>query len=502
MRALLTAEEMQRWDRRATAETGVPERVLMESAGRAAARLVAELFPEGRVVAAVGKGSNGGDAVVALRCLRAWGREVAAIPVGGAEIRPELRHGWDLPTVAEEDAGTAMRGAGVVLDGILGTGARGAPREPQARVVREMNVAGTPVLALDGPTGVDLTTGKAAGEAVRAAVTVTFGAAKRGLVLHPGRELAGRLLVVEVGFPPLDEPPGALLVTPEWAHRALPRLPLAAHKGTAGTLGIVAGHPGMGGAAILAAMGALRAGAGKVRVVSPAENRVALQTAVPDALFVDRDGEGVWEALQACDALLCGPGMGTDDGARDLLGRVVRDLRLPTILDADAITLLASDPELLPSRGRERFALTPHPGEMARLSGRGTGAIVADPFAAAREAAERFGCAVLLKGTPSVVAAPGEPALVNVAGYSGIATSGMGDTLGGVAGAFLAVGADPRTALALALLFAGRAAELAGRGRSLLPRDVADALPRAFADTSPFGTLRAPDLLLDLPAPY
>jgi NAD(P)H-hydrate epimerase len=337
---------------------------------------------------------------------------------------------------------------------------------------------------------------------VRATVTITFGAAKRGLVLHPGRELAGRVLVVEVGFPPLGEAPGALLITPEWAHRTLPRIPIAAHKGTAGTLGIVAGHPGMGGAAILAAMGALRAGVGKARVVSPAANRVALQTAAPEALFVDREGEGVWDALNACDALLCGPGMGTDQAARDLLGRILRDLGLPTILDADATTLLAGDAGLLPAEGRERFVLTPHPGEMGRLLGRDTGAVVADPFAAAAEAAERYGCAVLLKGTPSVIAAPGEPALVNVAGYSGIATSGMGDTLGGVAGAFLSVGVDPRTAVALALLFAGRAAERAGLGRSLLPRDVADALPRAFADASPFGTLRAPDLLLDLSAPY
>jgi NAD(P)H-hydrate epimerase len=502
MRALLTAEEMQRWDRHAVAEAGIPERVLMESAGRAAARLVAELFPEGRVVGVVGKGSNGGDAVVALRCLRAWGREVAAVPAGGAEIPAERTHGWELPVVAEDGAAAAMRSAGVVLDGILGTGAHGAPREPQARMVREINAAGAPVLALDGPTGVDLTTGRVAGEAVRASVTVTFGAAKRGLVLHPGRELAGRVLVVEVGFPPMSEPPGALLITPEWAHRALPQLPLAAHKGTAGTLGIVAGHPGMGGAAILAAMGALRAGVGKARVVSPAGNRVALQTAVPEALFVDRGGEGVWDALRACDALLCGPGMGTDGDARELLGRILRDLRLPTILDADAITLLAGDPALLPPDGRERFVLTPHPGEMGRLLGRDTGAVVADPFAAAAEAAERCGCAVLLKGTPSVIAAPGEPALVNVAGYSGIATSGMGDTLGGVAGAFLAVRVRPRDAVALALLFAGRAAELAGLGRSVLPRDVAAALPRAFADASPFGSLRAPDLLLDLPAAY
>jgi NAD(P)H-hydrate epimerase len=349
---------------------------------------------------------------------------------------------------------------------------------------------------------VDLTTGAVAGEAVRAAVTVTFGAAKRGLLLHPGREYAGRVVVVEVGFPPLSGEVGARLITPEWASGALPRLPLAAHKGTAGTLGVVAGHPGMGGAAILATMGALRAGVGKARVVSPAANRVALQTAVPEALFVDREGEGVWDAVEACDALVCGPGIGTDADARSLLVRILRDLDLPTLLDADALTLIAKEPELLPETGRERFVLTPHPGEMGRLLGLETAAVTADPFAAAEEAARRFRCAVLLKGTPSLVAVPGKPTLINVAGYSGIATSGMGDTLGGIAGAFLALGVPPREAVALALLFAGRAAERAGRGRSVLPRDVAEALPLAFADATPFGDLRLPDVLLDLPPAY
>ena len=501
MKPILTAAEMQRWDRGAVQERGIPERVLMESAGRAAARVAATLFPEGRVVAAVGKGSNGGDAVVALRCLRTWGREVAAIPVGGASIDTTLTHGWELPVLSTDQTSEALRSAGVVLDGILGTGADGAPREAQAVLVREINASGAPVLALDGPTGVNLTTGRVAGDAVRASATVTFGAAKRGLILHPGREYAGRIVVVEVGFPPLRAAPGALLITPEWAHIALPTLPLAAHKGTAGTLAVVAGHAGMGGAAILAAMGALRAGAGKVRVVSADENRIAVQTAVPEALFADREDAGVWDALMACDAILCGPGIGTDAHARDLLARILQDFEVPTLLDADALTLIARDPGLFPSDGRDRFLLTPHPGEMARLLGCATAEIAADPFAAVDVAVNRFGCAVLLKGTPSVVGAPGEPTLVNVAGYSGIATSGMGDTLAGIAGTFLAVAVAPREAAALALLFAGRAAELAGMGRSVLPRDVVDALPRAFADRSAFGALHLPDVILDLPAP-
>jgi NAD(P)H-hydrate epimerase len=227
-----------------------------------------------------------------------------------------------------------------------------------------------------------------------------------------------------------------------------------------------------------------------------------IQTAIPEALFVDREGDGAWDALEASDAIVCGPGIGTDAGARALLARILRDLDRPTLLDADALTLIAKEPDLLPESGRGRFVLTPHPGEMGRLLGRETAAVTADPFAAAEEAARRFQCAVLLKGTPSLVAAPDVPTLINVAGYSGIATSGMGDTLGGVAGAFLALRVAPREAVALALLYAGRAAEWAGRGRSLLPRDVAEALPLAFEDAAPFGDLRLPDVLLDLPPAY
>jgi ADP-dependent NAD(P)H-hydrate dehydratase / NAD(P)H-hydrate epimerase len=189
---LLTGAEMQRWDAGAIEQGGIPGPVLMESAGRAAARVLHELYPTGRVVAAVGRGKNGGDAVVLLRTLRAGGRDGAAFALHGERLPADLLHGWEVPTSAGDDADAAFRGADVLVDGILGTGAKGAPRDREAAVIRALNAAGAPVLALDGPSGVDLTTGAAPGEAVRARVTVTFGAPKRGLVLFPGRQLAGR----------------------------------------------------------------------------------------------------------------------------------------------------------------------------------------------------------------------------------------------------------------------------------------------------------------------
>lgn len=498
---VLTAPEMQAWDRAAIEVLGIPERLLMEVAGRAAARVLHEVYPRGRVAAAVGRGNNGGDALVVLRCLRSWGREVVAVPVSAGAERPELLHGWDVPVAKPDAAGMVFRDAAVVVDGILGTGSRGAPREPEAGLVHAILESGSPVVALDGPTGVDLTDGSVAGPAVRADLTITFGAPKRGLLLYPGRGLAGRVVAVEVGFPPLaDDQFGAELVVPAWVRARLPRLPPNAHKGNAGSVAVVAGRPGMGGAAILCAMGALRAGAGVVRVVSAGTNRVPVQAAVPEAIFVERETGEVADALQRSDAMVLGPGMGTDEAALQMLRAALGGASAPVVLDADALTLLSREPELLSGETAGRAVLTPHPGEMARLLGRSTPEVVADPFGAAAAAAKRFGCVVLLKGSPVLVASPGARTLVSVSGHSGVATGGMGDTLCGIVGALLGAGAPTRDAAAMAIHLAGRAAEIAGRGRSLLPRDVADALSDALSEPPPRPDLPFPDVLLDLRA--
>jgi ADP-dependent NAD(P)H-hydrate dehydratase / NAD(P)H-hydrate epimerase len=365
-----------------------------------------------------------------------------------------------------------------------------------------MRDAGRPIIALDGASGVDLTTGEVAGEVVTAGVTISFGAPKRGHLLHPGRTHTGRLMVLEVGFPPIGaDGSSALLVTPTWVHRVIPQIPWNAHKGTTGKVLVVAGRPGMSGAAILAAMGALRSGAGVTRILSPGENRLPIQTVLPEALFLAREDPETHGALENADAIVIGPGMGVGDEERSCLESALRRSRAPVIMDADAVTLLGRHPELLPASEGERVLLTPHPLELARLMGMETEDVVADPFEAAERAAERFSCAVLLKGSPSIVAAPGDPTLVNSTGHSGVATGGMGDTLAGAAGAMAAAGATPREAGALALFLCGRAAEIAGLGRGLLPRDVAEALPAAIAERPREPAPRGVRVLLDLPAP-
>lgn len=498
---VLTADEMRAWDRRAIDDAGVPERVLMESAGRGVASVVHRLYPSGRVLVLCGSGNNGGDGLVAARTLRAWGREVRVLAAGSRPPEAALRHGWEMEIASLDDLDSAVASADVLVDALLGTGSTGAPRAPYDRVIGAMNGAGKPVVAVDGPSGIDFTTGAAAGEVVRADVTVTFGAPKRGLLLFPGRERAGRIVCVEIGFDPLAGGFGAQLITPAWAAAHLPPVPPNAHKGQMGRVVIVAGRKGMAGASVLAGMGALRAGAGMAVLVAPDANRRIIQTAVPEALFEDRDAVADDVFAQA-DAIVAGPGMGTDDDALALLRKIAAAADCPLLFDADATTLLATHPELR-DEIRQPLLLTPHPGEASRLLEKATKEITADPFAAAAEAAEKYRCAVLLKGAPSLVAAVDEPTLVSVAGHSGIATGGMGDTLSGVTGAFLALCRDPRIAAGLGLWYCGRAAEIAGRGRGLIPRDVSGAVPDALLETpTAESDLGIAGLTLDLHAAY
>ncbi|MEZ4423222.1 MAG: NAD(P)H-hydrate dehydratase [Gemmatimonadota bacterium] len=504
--AVPTGSEAASFDRWSIDTQDVPERVLMENAGRSAAQIVARLFPEGGVVVLAGSGNNGGDGHVVARTLRAWGREVRLVPLGPTAAHRALSHGWDLPLLDPDDVGTdaALAGAAVLVDGLLGTGLSGPPRQPHARLIARLHAAGPPVLALDIPSGVDGATGAVPGAAVQARVTVAFGAPKRGTLLHPGRAHAGRLLAVEIGFPPAGDRLGAgVVLTPGWACAHRPVRPAVTHKKAVGSLLVVAGQAGMAGAALLCARAALRAGVGLVRVATPAANREVVQRGVPEALWLDRDDPDALEAARAqSDAVVAGPGMGTDDAARRALTAALAGPDpAPAVLDADALTLLAGEAEGRPV-GHPGLLLTPHPGELARLAGRPGS--VPDPERAevAAEVAARWGATVLAKGTPSLVCAPDGAWAVDVQGSSDLAAAGMGDVLAGVAGAGLAQGLDPFRAAGLALHDCGRAHRRVGLGVSLVPSDLIESLPHVLRLPPPSSPLGLPFVTLDLPAPW
>lgn len=510
----------------------MPEAALMENAGRQAALIVHHLFPEGEVVALAGSGNNGGDALVCLRALAAWGRPVSAVVVGRRPCPDPVLHGWELPaTTFDVDGRGAVRalerrlaGAAVVVDGLLGTGIRGAPRPAHEAAIGPANRAPGAVVAMDAPSGVDGTNGTVPGAAVQADLTVAFGWPKLGTLLHPGRALCGRLVAVEIGFPPrLPWSDGwAELITPGWASQALPRRSAATHKHEVGALAVVAG-PAMAGAAALAARSAFRCGAGLVRVCGPADV-AGVVAAVPEVVFVrdggERDGgdgvpnapaPGLEGAIETSRALVAGPGLGTGEGAARTLERALsaRGER-PGVLDADALTLLSrgaagglagaakgagSGKEIGPEKGAGPIVVTPHPGEMARLLGCSAGQVQRDRVAAARGLAEEHGVVVLLKGAPSLVADPdGRLLVATVQETSDLAVAGMGDVLTGAVGAFLAQGVEPFQAAGLALHATGRAAAACGLGPSLVPSDVIEGVPAALAQQ---GAGRA-----DLPFPF
>ncbi len=534
--SLPTGDEAADFDARAQSEQGIAGSVLMESAGRGAASVVEHLLrarrpgsPHGSVVVLAGAGKNGGDGVVLARTLQARGRRVHLLLHPDRALDDPLLHGHALPaevlpSPAELPALLDRLGPVLLVDALLGTGPTSAPREPVAgwiEALRSWVEARTlPVVALDLPTGVVANTGAVPGAVLPATWTLAFGAPKLGTLLHPGRGVAGSVIVLEIGFPPWRSgDAGAALLTPGWARANLPPRPLDTHKNAVGRLLLVAGGEAMAGAALLAARGALRTGVGMLRVACHPAHRSVFHDHLPEAMVLDPEDEAsLDEALQASDAVVAGPGMGLDpEGgpARALLRVLARWREIGDgetrglLLDADALTLLGRGDlgPTLPARP-SRLLLTPHPGEMARILP-GEGADEGWAGARARTAARRWKGGCLLKGAPSLVAGGGHeeeaPLLVSSSGGSAFARGGMGDVLSGVAGALLARGCTARVAGGLALQLTGETAEASGRGpHTLLPSDLLDALPRvvdACAEAAPLPAEGDPAILFVLPAP-
>lgn len=513
MRPVFTGDEMRRLDERAIQSLGIPGTTLMENAGRGAAEavlawLAASKRPvRGRRVAIVcGKGGNGGDGFVVARALKGRGVRCDVLLVGAprdvrgdaaAKLR-ELEKAGLRPTVVTDATALApvLARADLVVDALLGTGTRGMPEGVIARAVDAINAAGRPVLALDIPSGLPADGSAPPGPVVRADATVTFAGLKRGLVVPPGRELAGRVTVVEVGVPPAEVGRGVttyLLEAADVAHHFPPRA-RAAHKGTYGHLLVVAGSVGKTGAAALAADGALRSGAGLVTVATAASQQPivasllleAMTAPLPEGTAAGCIGDVAWPALtelaSARDAIAVGPGIGLDPQVQEVVRRLIAEARVPMVVDADALTALAGHLEVLRKAAAPR-CLTPHPGELARLLGTGVAEVQRDRIGVARSFATTHHVHLVVKGATSVVATPDGTVLLNPTGNPGMASGGTGDVLTGVTGAFLARGLAPGDALASAVYLHGLAGDIAAERvgeESLIARDVIAALPDAF----------------------
>jgi NAD(P)H-hydrate epimerase len=436
---LYTADEMR------AAEAGHDVAALMERAGRAVAEEILRRFPDARRIAAIcGRGANGGDARIAVRILREAGR------------------------AAEETDDPA--GADLIVDGLFGTGFHGEPRPEAAALIEAIDAAGAPVVAVDLPSGVDASTGEVAGPAVRAVVSVTFHGRKVGHEVAPGRFHAGEIVVADIGLEPAETE--HRLVT-DAILREVPLRGPEDNKYSAGSVLVVGGAPGLTGAVCLAAEAAFRADAGYVAVVAPAPSLPVIETRLLEA--VKRPLEQVWDAVERASALAVGPGLGREPERRALVRRLLEETELPAVVDADGLH------ELDPFEREAPTVLTPHEGELARLLGEESRWVAAHRLEAARRGAARFGCVCLLKGSDTLVAAPGSGVIVQSGHAHGLATAGTGDVLTGVVAAFLAKGMNARLAAAAAATAHERAAALAPQQAGLVASDVIAALPRALA---------------------
>ncbi|HEV8603103.1 MAG TPA: NAD(P)H-hydrate dehydratase [Gaiellaceae bacterium] len=458
---LYTAAEMR------AAEEAYPGSVeeLMERAGRAVALHALEDFGNpGSFTVVCGSGSNGGDGRVAARALEEEGREVMVV-----EAKPEDE---------EKDLGDPD----VLVDALFGTGFEGEPRPGAARLIEQMNALGCPIIAVDLPSGVDASTGEVAGAAIDADMTVTFHGEKVGHHVTPGAHLAGYLETADIGLDPAQTLHAR---TTREIIDLVPRRAPEDNKYTAGHVVVVGGSPGMTGAPCLSALAAFRSDAGYVTLAGPEPavpvfERWVLE-AVKRPLPTDDGGlltgaavEPVLELVGKAGALAVGPGLGRSDGTKALVRRLLAEAELPAVVDGDALWEL--EPEAWPAPR----VLTPHSGELARILDVESAWVDAHRLEALSRAVERFRCVVLLKGSGTLVGAPGKGAIV-CGGFPTLATAGTGDILTGIVAAFLAKGVEPRLAAATAATAQHWAAIEAPQKDGLIASDLLDALPRALS---------------------
>ena len=508
---VLTPEQSKSWDQRAVA-AGVELATLMESAGRAAAVVLSDRYAHllrAGVLVAAGPGNNGGDGWVLARALHRLD-----VPVWVSSSTPRSELCERMARLARTEGVREVSPDGpwptvaLAVDALLGTGASGAPRPALASLVERIHDLEIPVLAIDGPTGVDLSTGVVHGP-IRADLTVTFGGLRRGHVL--ARDEVGNVVVVDIGLP-LPDPAWPILITDAQAVEWLRRLQARDHKGTRGRVVIVGGAAGMTGAIRMAARAAFAAGAGLVHAVAPPDTVAALVQAEPDLQTLSQPfdqpaSHHLLDLIQKADALAIGPGLGREPGRRELVGSLVA-LAKAVVLDADALVAFGGRAAELAQLARGRpLVLTPHPGEFRTVFPDLAAMRELDPWSAASAAAAAANATVLLKGVPSVVASSGASLWTVAAGNPGLATGGSGDVLTGLVSTGLAQGLEPAAAAAWGAQALGRAADMAARrhtARALRPMDVVNALPDLWREWELLRMERAAPrapILFELPRP-
>ena len=464
MHEILTAAEMRAADER-TIQSGTPSRTLMERAAGAALQVLKEQFDIACTLFLCGSGNNGGDALAMARFLAEENHRVRVLYLGAldskgapdtAKMSVECARQYSLlPASATLQTTLDLTDVTAVVDGIFGIGLTRPIEEPIKGVIEAVRASSLPVLALDIPSGINADNGAVMGIALPAKHTVSMAAEKWGHYLYPGTMLCGILTVADIGI--YAENYKGNLMTKSDIY-AIPPRPPRAHKGTYGRVLVIGGAVGMSGAAYFSAKAALRAGAGLVEIFAPQENRIIYQTQLPEALLTLYDPEALDEsllkaAISRADAVAIGMGLTQSETAARMVACALTNVDVPLIVDADALNLIAQNPTLT-AHCAVRTAptiLTPHLGEMSRLTGAPVPLLAADLPKHAEAYAKAYGAIVVLKDARTVVS-DGETLYLNTYGNSGMATGGSGDVLAGVIASFAAQGASPMDAARLGVL--------------------------------------------------
>lgn len=507
MRAV-TAEVMQELDRTTIREYGVPGLELMERAGSHVSAIVKSRFGnfESRdALIVAGKGNNGGDGFVIARLLAEAGWSVSLVIfstsyTGDAETNfrriPQSVRQIQFEVAVQSELENLVQGSTVIIDALFGTGLKSGLDGLYADIAALVNASRNPVVAVDIPSGVDATSGSTLGGVIKADITVTFGAAKIGHLLYPGAGYVGELVVTDIGIPSelLEKAAFVEFVDSEFASKLVKPRSRTAHKGSYGHCLIVAGSCGKSGAAAMAANSAMRAGAGLITLAVPSGIHSVVEMKTTESMTVPLPespaGSLAFVSLKAIEHLLAGkdviaagPGLGLDEETIAVVKGVLSTAKTPLLLDADALNAVAEDISILRDSSSPALVLTPHPGEMARLSGVGIAEIESDRIGAAQHFAAANCCHLLLKGARTVIAAPDGRIAIISTGNPGMASGGMGDVLTGVITALLGQGYEPFDACCLGAFCHGLSADMAAEDKGetgLIATDVQEMLPYAF----------------------
>lgn len=487
---VLTADQMREADRATIEDLGIPSLVLMENAGRQVVATIEASFPDlplRRVAVIAGRGNNGGDGFVIARTLVERVGDVPVFVIGPiAEVKGDARHnlevlgrlGLSVVEIADEQDwelhSSDIFACDLIVDAMFGTGLREPLGGMYPTIVGDLGTSGIPVVSVDVPSGLSADTHLVKGDAVHASVTVALGAPKICHVLPPAQRMCGELVVADIGIPEgiierVDGPYVEVITRGMMRGVLEPRDP-EAHKGDFGRLLVVAGSMGKSGAAHLAAMAALRSGAGLVTIATPRSVQPIVAAMAPEYMTLglpeDEHGQVTEAALDqvlaaSADVIALGPGLGTGDGVTAFVQGLLEQAGVPVVLDADALNAFAGEPARLQARDGLDVVITPHPGEMARLTGLTVEQVQADRLEVARMFAESHHLHVVLKGHRTLVASPEGSVAINLTGNPGMATGGTGDVLTGVIAGLFAQLLDAEGACKLGVYLHGLAGDLA-----------------------------------------